>query len=110
MKLCQSEQQCKTYTEKSYDVAMGKYTECQEYTGTTELGTSFFGDPQCCSFGSFTVPNGSDNCAATDNYNLFDLGDCAGRVFDFDKPITGNLALSEDIEGRLRIYVILYKG
>jgi hypothetical protein len=80
-----------------------KHSECNEAQG-------FLGVPQCCSFGSFTVPNGSTNCEATDNYNLSDLGDCAERVFDFNKPITGTLTLSEDIEGRLRIYVILYKG
>ena len=84
---------------------MGKWTKCQEGRGTGE-GSTFLGVPQCCSFGSFTVPNGSTNCAATDNYNLSDLGDCAGMVFDFDKPIDGTLSLSEDIEGKLRIYVI----
>ena len=53
-----------------------------------------------------TVPNGNTNCEATDKYNLSDLGDCAGSVFDFDKPIDGTLTLSEDIKGKLRIYVI----
>ena len=78
-----------------------KYTKCNE---------GFYGVPQCCSFNSFTLPNGNTDCEATDNYKLSDLGDCSGMVFDFDKPIDGTLTLSEDIEGKLRIYVILYKG
>ena len=91
-----------SYKKGTFDVDLYKHTECDEDKG-------FYGVPQCCSFGSFTVPNGRTNCKATDNYNLSDLGDCAGRVFDFDKPIDGTLTLSEDIEGKLRIYVILYK-
>ena len=40
-----------------------KYTKCNPYEG-------FYGVPQCCSFNSFTLPNGNTDCEATDNYKV----------------------------------------
>jgi len=94
LKLCQSQQQCRKFTKWEWDTVLNQHKNCEE------SDTKFLGVPKCCTFGSFKLPNGRTNCATTDNYNLSDLGDCAGRVFDFDKPIDGTLTLSEDIEGK----------